>query len=129
MENPSTSNAIGIGQLGIYNAYPLNVHSPIAALKSLKPWCFNSVTTRWEGYVADDVDPSRRPEQQLSDSSSDVPRSTAYLSPVDFSSAIATVATTPIAPSSDWNMEDIVWSNMPWDWNLVDEFLMGHEQF
>lgn len=29
--------------------------------------------------------------------------------------------------SPDWAMQDIVWSNIPWDWGLVDEYVMGYE--
>jgi hypothetical protein len=37
---------------------------------------------------------------------------------------------TPPAPaghfagSVDWNMQDLVWNNLPWDWDLVDDLLV-----
>ena len=28
------------------------------------------------------------------------------------------------APQLDWNMQDLVWSNLPWDWNFMDDLLL-----
>ena len=28
------------------------------------------------------------------------------------------------APQMDWNMQDLVWSNLPWDWNMIDDLLV-----
>jgi hypothetical protein len=25
----------------------------------------------------------------------------------------------------DWDMQDLVWSNLPWDWNLMDDLLVN----
>lgn len=33
----------------------------------------------------------------------------------------------PAAPGGngvDWDMQDLVWSNLPWDWNLMDDTLV-----
>lgn len=24
----------------------------------------------------------------------------------------------------DWDMQDLVWANLPWDWNLMDDLLV-----
>jgi hypothetical protein len=28
----------------------------------------------------------------------------------------------------DWDMQDLVWANLPWDWNLMDDLLVEFEQ-
>ena len=28
------------------------------------------------------------------------------------------------APQVDRNMQDLMWSNLPWDWNLMDDLLV-----
>jgi hypothetical protein len=28
------------------------------------------------------------------------------------------------AGAVDWNMQDLVWNNLPWDWDLVDDLLV-----
>ena len=28
------------------------------------------------------------------------------------------------ATQVDWNMQDLVWNNLPWDWDLVDGLLV-----
>jgi hypothetical protein len=29
------------------------------------------------------------------------------------------------APQVDWDMQDLAWSNLPWDWNLIDDLIIG----
>jgi hypothetical protein len=29
-----------------------------------------------------------------------------------------------LAAQVDWNMQDLVWNNLPWDWDLVDGLLV-----
>lgn len=42
---------------------------------------------------------------------------------------LTTTSSTPVAFTSqgnvlDWDMQDLVWSNLPWDWNVMDDSLM-----
>jgi hypothetical protein len=41
--------------------------------------------------------------------------------PYDPLSAPGNIATK--APG-DWDMQELVWSNLPWDWNLMDDLLV-----
>ena len=46
--------------------------------------------------------------------------------PFDPLSAPTNVGMFPAGPSGnvmDWDMQDLVWSNLPWDWNLTDDML------
>jgi hypothetical protein len=42
--------------------------------------------------------------------------------PFDPLSATTNVEMFPAAPGNgaDWDMQELVWSNLPWDWNLMD---------
>ena len=42
--------------------------------------------------------------------------------PLEGRSAIQDGGQVPAA-QVDWNMQDLVWNNLPWDWDLVDGLL------
>jgi hypothetical protein len=110
----------------------------IGYLKIISPKCayadqcakvLEAMMTQMSIIIQDDFnlsDPSYESEVPVSELPIEQPL-TPYGEQYDTSSVLANHSTTPTWSSPDWTTQDIVWSNIPWDWGLVDEFVMGYE--